>query len=284
MAPPYLCWMWIALKNTETKSAVLKGDARKLPPGLAQALAAGRLSHAVLIAGPETAGRTAARLAAKALLCPERQGASACGHCRSCTTFEAGTNPDFVSVEADKSIKVDQVRTLREAARLHAMGEAGIAVVLEEADLMTPQAQNALLKLLEEPPDYVYILLAAPAHFKLLSTVVSRVFLLSLGEAGEEALDKEHEEKIQAIAQKLAQALAGGTPYARLEAIAPLEGDKDLVREVLPAVRKHLHAMLVKDFANAQRYLALIEGVRGLEEALNRNANLNLLVTQLAAL
>jgi hypothetical protein len=76
----------------------------------------------------------------------------------------------------------------------------------------------------------------------------------------------------------------GDRPYARLEATAPLEGDKDLVREVLPATRKHLHAMLVKDSSKAERPLGLIEGIRELEGALERNANLNLLVTQAAGL
>jgi len=126
--------------------------------------------------------------------------------------------------------------------------------------------------------------LTAPTRKKLLPTVVSRAFTLSLGEAVAEALDQEREEKIQGIALQLARALAGDRPYARLEATAPLEGDKDLVREVLPATRRQLHAMLVKDASQAERLLGLIEGVRGLEGALERNANLNLLVTMAASL
>ena len=289
-------------------------------PMLRAMFGADALPHALLIEGSTQAARREAAVAlARALMCaggakpddddasmfggmslfgeaetPEEKPESGdeartlpCETCSHCRKSAAGVHPDIQIIEGGagaRSFHIDAIRAMRQDSSI-LPNEANCKVyVLLGAQAMTVEAQNALLKLLEEPPDYVYIVLAAPAHFKLLSTVVSRVFLLSLGEAEEEALDKEREEKIQAIAQKLALSLAGGAPYARLEATAPLEGDKDLVREVLPAVRKHLHALLVKDIANSQRYLALIEGVRGLEEALGRNANLNLLVTQLAAL
>lgn len=203
--------MWIALKSIDAKA--VRAAEKKLPPELAQALAAGRLSHAVLIAGPDAAGQTAARLAAKALLCPDRQGAAACGICRSCTSFEAGANPDFVPVVADKSIKVDQVRALREAAQLHPLGQAGIAVVIEQADSMTPQAQNALLKLLEEPPPRFTILLQTQRPAMLLDTILSRVTRYEL-EAGRERTAQRRE------AVQLLELLAA-RDYAGLLAMQP---------------------------------------------------------------
>jgi DNA polymerase III delta prime subunit len=277
-------------------------------------MGADTLPHALLFEGStEAARREAAVALARALVCagestpedmdeamfggmslfgePEGQApentARPCENCSHCHKSAGGIHPDLRVIEGGagaRSFHIDAIRSLRQDACV-LPNEANCKVyVLHNAQAMTVEAQNALLKLLEEPPDYACLILTAPAKKKLLPTVISRVFALSLGEAVEEAADKEREEKIQGVAGKLARALAGEKPYARLEATAPLEGDKDLLREVLPATRKQLHGMLVKDSSKAQRLLELIEGIRGLEGALERNANLNLLVTQAASL
>jgi len=217
----------------------------------------------------------------------EAMQALPCEQCPHCHKTKENIHPDLRLVEGGagaRSFHIDAIRALRQDAGVLPNEAACKVYVLHNAQAMTVEAQNALLKLLEEPPDYVCIILTASARVKLLPTVISRVFTLFLGEAVAEALDKEREEKVQGIAGNLARALVGEKAWARLEATAPLEGDKDLVREVLPATRRQLHGMLLKDSSKAERLLALIEGVRGLEGALERNANLNLLVTMAAGL
>ena len=285
-------------------------------PMLRAMLDADTLPHALLIEGStEAARREAAVALARALLCAGESKQSEdeamfggmslfgefaedapkatsspqvpCEACSHCHKSKENIHPDLRIVEGGagaRSFHIDAIRSLRQDASILPNEASCKVYVLLGAQAMTVEAQNALLKLLEEPPDYMCIILTASTGKKLLPTVISRVFALSLGEAMEEALDAEHEEKIQGIAKKLALALAGDKPYARLEATAPLEGDKDLVREVLPATRKHLHALLVKDSSKAERLLGLIEGIRELEGALERNANLNLLVTQVSSL
>jgi len=285
-------------------------------PMLCAMLDADTLPHALLVEGSTGADRKDAAVAlARALVCAgeskaedgdaamfggmslfggaeetaQEAGATIlpCENCSHCHKSGENTHPDLRVTEGGagaRSFHIDAIRALRQDAGVLPNEAARKVYVLHNAQSMTVEAQNALLKLLEEPPDYVCLILTAPARKKLLPTVVSRVFTLSLGEAVEEALDKEREEKIQGIAQQLALALTGGDGYARLEATAPLEGDKDLAREVLPATRKQLHTMLIRDASKAERLLGLIEGVRGLEGALERNANLNLLVTMAAGL
>lgn len=156
-----------------------------LPPWLepvrhqvAVALREGRLNHALLVAGEVGLGKRALveSLAAR-LLCQAPQGADACGRCRACVWFAAGTHPDLVRIgpEPDSAvIKVDQVRAL--IARMQLTGQAGpirVAVV-DPADAMNVAAQNALLKTLEEPPDGVHLLLVADVPARLLATVRSR--------------------------------------------------------------------------------------------------------------
>jgi len=285
---------------------------------LAAMLEADTLPHAVLLEGAAQARRQDAALAlARALLCsgradaekedetgmfggmslfgePEEPALAAapqvlpCEKCAHCRKSAEGIHPDLRVLEGGagaRSLHIDAIRTLRrDAAVLPNEAEVKVYVLLG-AQSMTAEAQNALLKLLEEPPDYVCLILAVPARRMLLQTVLSRSLALSLGEAEEEPLDAEREAQIAQRAQAVAQALyKPRNPYAPLEATAPLEGDRDLMREVLPALRRQLHAMLLKETAAAPRLLALIDGVRELETALERNANLNLLVTQLAAL
>ncbi len=289
-------------------------------PMLCARLEADTLPHALLVEGSTQAQRREAAIAlARALVCtgedkqededtamfggmslfgepadtePKSDAATQvlpCEACAHCHKSGEGIHPDMQVIEGGagtKSFHIDAIRALRQDAFV-LPNEADCKVyVLHNAQSMTVEAQNALLKLLEEPPDYVCLILTAPARKKLLPTVISRVFTLTLGEAVEEALDAGREEQLQRIAQDLARAMAqtGGTKsaYALLQATAPLEGDKDLIREALPATRRQLHTMLLQDPSQAERLLRLIEHVRGLELALERNANLNLLLTQVA--
>ena len=172
-----------------------------LPEALGRLLEAGRLPHAVLLQGAQPqALHDTALFIAKRLLCANPQGASPCGVCRVCTSFDAGSNPDLSVTSPDGAfVKVDQIRALRDAAMLSSLGRLGRVFVIESADLMTVQAQNALLKLLEEPPPGVTLLLTAAQPGALLPTVLSRVSLFRLEQeacAPKEALAQELVERL----------------------------------------------------------------------------------------
>ena len=274
------------------------------------------LPHALLLEGASQAVRLqAAQALAKALLCagqalPEEDetsmfgGASLfgnteaanisaptqkpCDSCLHCTKAEGNTHPDLTLIEGGanaRSFHIDAIRTLRNDANT-LPNEANFKVfVLHNAQSMTAEAQNALLKLLEEPPAYVVLILTAPTKNMLLQTVISRVAAFSLGQTIEEAIDPEHEALLQQHAAAISQALLNPkNPYALLEATAPLEGNRDLLRELLSCLRRSLHANLVQNISRASHILQLIENLRELEQALARNANLNLLITRLAGL
>ena len=211
-----------------------------------------------------------------------------CETCTHCFKSGQGIHPDLLLLEGGisaRSFHIDAVRGMRQSAYTLPNEAVCKVYVLHGTHTMTVEAQNALLKLLEEPPDYVRIILTVPNRRQLLQTVISRVTTLSLGELSNEHIDEEREALITATAQKLALALlAPKTPYALLEATAPFEGNKDLLRETLPALKRALHGAAVKNPAMAPRVLALIDGLVSLEFAMERNANLNLMITQLAYL
>jgi len=285
---------------------------------LAAMLESDTLPHALLLEGASEACRKEAAIAlARVLVCkpeekseeqePEGFGFSLFGEeeaeepaeaslpceapCEACThCFKSGQgiHPDLVLLEGGgsaRSFHIDAVRGMRQSAYTLPNEAACKVYVLLGAHTMTVEAQNALLKLLEEPPDYVRIILTVPNRRQLLQTVISRVTTLSLGELSNEHIDEEREALITATANKLALALlAPKTPYALLEATAPFEGNKDLLRETLPALKRALHGAAVKNPAMAPRVLALVDGLVSLEFAMERNANLNLMITQLAYL
>ncbi len=182
-------------------SSVLKGD-----------IEAGRAAHAYLFAGPAgTIKRALADVFMRALHC-ESDRDRPCGVCPSCRRHLAGEHPDVHVLEAVKSaIGVDEVRSLLAAISVRPLTSDKHLVLLPQAGKLTPQAQNALLKTLEEPTGDVVFILLADSPRELLPTVNSRVrlvrFVLPTVKETEDALVKSGMETGRA---RLLSRLSGG--------------------------------------------------------------------------
>ena len=149
---------------------------------LEAAISARRLPHAILLEGEAGLGkRTLGRWIARSALCGS--GERPCGKCRSCELFAAGTHPDFVEImpeKGKKSVTVDRIRELRRQAFIKPHISERRVFFISDCGSMNEQAQNALLKILEEPPQGVIFILAAPSKTVLLDTVISRCVILTL--------------------------------------------------------------------------------------------------------
>lgn len=156
--------------------------------GLAGAVEKNRVAHAYLLTGPRGVGKTtAARILAMALNCERRGTASdrearsePCGECESCRRiWSGGTSLDVVEIDAASNRGVDDARELRERAMYAASSEGRFKVyIIDEAHMLTREAWNALLKVLEEPPPQVVFVFATTEPQKIANTaapVLSRV-------------------------------------------------------------------------------------------------------------
>lgn len=155
----------------------------RLKQRLAPRLSAG-LGHAYILSGPKGSGRhTLAAILARAMVC-SGSGTRPCGRCPGCKKAEAGIHPDIITVSLEdghREILVDQIRQMRADAFIRPNEAARKVYIIEEADSLNENAQNAMLKLLEEGPSYAAFILLVENPGSLLTTVRSRCEELPLG-------------------------------------------------------------------------------------------------------
>lgn len=216
-------------------------------------LADGRkLSHAYIIAGPAGTGKheLAGQLAA-AWVCASEEDRP-CGVCAGCRKAMAGIHPDITWLrppEGKREITVDQVRALRASAYIRPNEADRKVYLIDRADAMNPNAQNAMLKLLEDGPAYAAFALLTQNALALLPTVRSRCEVLSLAPEGHISDVEGQNEAAAEAARQLAELILSGDRQGLLECAAALEGkkwDKDAIFALLDDMVHILHPALVQ--------------------------------------
>lgn len=141
---------------------------------LINSINAGTISHSYLFVGKSGIGKKLfAKELAKKVMCLGKE------NCESCIKFDSNSNPDFSLIVPDgKSIKVDQIRSMQTKIVEKPITSSKKVYIIDDADLMSEESQNCLLKTLEEPPEYAMIILIASNENRMLQTIKSRCVII----------------------------------------------------------------------------------------------------------
>ena len=142
---------------------------------LENAITQGRIAHGYIFSGQRGTGKTTvARIFARCLNCEKGPTPTPCGKCASCLEIASGSSMDVIEIDAASNRGINEMRELRESVRFRPARDRYKVFIVDEAHQITSEAFNALLKTLEEPPEWVVFLLCTTESHKIPSTIVSR--------------------------------------------------------------------------------------------------------------
>lgn len=263
-----------------------------------------RIPHALIIEGTSSENRLlAAKELAKAMLCQSER--IPCGVCRSCRKVDTDDHPDVIICEKESSkvtMGVDIIRSMKSSVYVKANDSDNKVYIFKEAQYMTPQSQNALLKVFEEPPDHVSIILTCSSKASLLDTVLSRGTVITLGENDESDSSDAGVIKARETANGLLHSLCDENELQFMLKTAVFEKDKRLLPLVLENMASAFSSAAViksggKNIAydseishklslkfTLSQLVGMTNTVNLLNESVMKNANNNLTLTRLSSL
>lgn len=207
-----------------------------------------RIPHALVIDGGTYDSRlTIARTVAAALMCCEDTADGPCRRCTPCNKVFSDIHPDVITVLPDKkkkTLSVDVIRDMRDSVSVLPNESEHKVYIIAKAELMQDYAQNALLKILEEPPSYATFILLCDSHSSLLPTVLSRVALFSLDDEEPDLNIEENKEALE-IAKQMAQCISAQDEFSLMTCVAFFDKNYELLKPALERLSLILRDALV---------------------------------------
>lgn len=217
-----------------------------------------KISHAYIINGENRSGKEfIAKIFSQAILC-EQGGKEPCGQCHSCIQAESRNHPDiiFVSHEKPNVIGVDDIRDgINNTVMIKPYSSPYKIYIVQEAEKMTPQAQNALLKTLEEPPAYAVFILLVNTMESMLPTIVSRCVVLNMKPVRDEEMRRYLMKELQVpdYRAEICIAFARGN-VGRAKALASSE-DFDKIRTEALSLLKNIYDMEIAEIVDSLKQI-----------------------------
>ncbi len=257
-----------------------------------------KITHSYLMIGiPGIGKKMLAKEYAKAILCLNEN--KICNNCKSCIEFDSNNNPDCTYIgPSGNSIKIEQIRQLQKSIQEKPIISNKKVYIIDDADLMTKEAQNCLLKTLEEPPKFVIIILIGSNENAFLTTIKSRCMILRFNRLEDflikEYLEKNYNEKN--ITQNILD-IAGGSigkalelkdkqeEYEKIKELINSLEKKDLIdiiqnaeilyksKDEIKDMLDYINIILLKMAKNNYLYANCIKIVENTKKRLNQNAN-----------
>ena len=227
--------------------------------------------------------------------------------CKSCIEFDSDNNPDFQLIEAtDGKIKIDQIREMQRKIAEKPIISSQKVYLIDDADTMTVEAQNCLLKTLEEPPEYITIILICSNEDTMLSTIKSRCTRMHFEPIEKEKVkqfihanypDIEMSDKIIELAQgsigKAIRLNGNKGVYENIEKILLSMQTKDLIdivqmsdgiykaKEDIQSILEYINVMLLELSRQNKKYINCVEIVEDTKKRLKANSNYDMCIDNL---
>ncbi|MBQ2676566.1 MAG: hypothetical protein IJF54_04090 [Clostridia bacterium] len=246
--------------------------------------------HAIIIESADA--ESAVRLITQAAVCSSAD--KPCGECEMCKKAADLNHADIKIYRGDGTAKpypVDLIRDIRMDAFIKPNEAEKKVYVLDKADNMSPQAQNALLKVFEEPPEFAVFVITCKNKSTLLDTILSRAVIFS------EYLDEKSDEKILLTAHKIVEAMVAPYELELLKLCYDLSSDKDALRNTLSELQNVFRNIYLEksgvstavavpqsSVLTVQNAVDAIDAAEQIKNAITRNANNSLNATRMCAL
>lgn len=254
---------------------IFLGENSKVASTVKNFISSRRIPHAMLIEGENnTANLDLALYIADSAVCSGSP--PPCGVCKDCHLAKVGSHPDITRISAldgKKFLSVSQIRELRADAFVKAHQATHRVFIIEDAHRMNEQAQNALLKVLEEPPQSVVFILLVPSKTMLLDTIISRCVLLSLLES------KSDDNKYVETANEFIDLLLSGSEYEMLKLLNPLEKSRADAEDFFTTLSACTAKRLKKGSSHARVLDRLFDDTKYYLDLLATNINMPLLIS-----
>ena len=273
---------------------------------LNQIISTNNIAHSYMFIGKESIGKMLfAKEFAKAILCIN--DSKPCEECKSCIEFKSSNNPDFEVIEPDgNNIKIEQIRELIKKVYEKPIVSNKKVYIINDSNLMTKEAQNSLLKTLEEPPEYVTIILITSNENLFLPTIKSRCTKIMFRKLTDSELKTILEQKYNKLnIQELVLKIADGSVnkavsldgkeelynrvnriYSSLEKVNIIEiinSKEEIFKEKEQAIEilEYINLVFFEKINSDSKYIECIKIVEDTKERLKKNSNYDMTIDNL---
>lgn len=246
-----------------------------------------KLPHAIIIESKNIEKSYEEAIKAVNILLCKSDNQELCGKCSSCVKISNRCHPDIKTISLDsdlKHIKIDSIRVIRQDAYIIPNESSHKIYILKSSDYLTVQAQNAFIKILEEPPEKVIFILLCENISTLLDTIISRCVVFRSFDSDLE--DHSNRSEIYNLSKEIVKLSFQKDKLKILELVSNINSDRGCLKELSESIIRNFIDLIKHEgaYINISELVEKIDCLKYITKANDRNVNINLLLTYLVAI